>query len=240
MILDDSARTGDAAPPSDPTVTFAALAEEVYARGTFSDVFQAICETAVTAIEPVHHASFMVFKDRAFSTAAATDDIARKIDSAERELGAGPCLDAIVDEAPQVDADLSVGSAWPALARFALDRTPVRGMAGFRMVVDRRKVGALNLFSDSAGALADCLPQAIMLAAFGSVTVAAVAARQQAASLRNGLMSNREIGKAVGLLMAFHKISDDEAFELLRKASQDMNIKLAEVAREIVNHHNRA
>ena len=38
--------------------------------------------------------------------------------------------------------------------------------------------------------------------------------------------------------MAFHKISDDEAFDLLRKASQDMNIKLAEVAREVVAHHN--
>ena len=48
----------------------------------------------------------------------------------------------------------------------------------------------------------------------------------------------RDIGKAVGLLMAFHKISDTEAFDLLRKASQDMNIKLAEVAREVVAHHN--
>ena len=31
--------------------------------------------------------------------------------------------------------------------------------------------------------------------------------------------------------MAFHKITDEEAFAMLRKASQDMNIKLAEVAR---------
>jgi AmiR/NasT family two-component response regulator len=38
--------------------------------------------------------------------------------------------------------------------------------------------------------------------------------------------------------MAFHKINDTAAFDLLRKASQDMNIKLAEVAREVVGHHN--
>jgi AmiR/NasT family two-component response regulator len=63
--------------------------------------------------------------------------------------------------------------------------------------------------------------------------------RAAAASLRAGLESNREIGKAVGLMMAFHKINDEEAFQILRKASQDMNVKLIEVARQVVAHHNR-
>jgi AmiR/NasT family two-component response regulator len=56
--------------------------------------------------------------------------------------------------------------------------------------------------------------------------------------MRAGLESNREIGKAVGLLMAFHKINDEDAFGLLRKASQDLNLKVAEVARRVVAHHN--
>ncbi len=64
--------------------------------------------------------------------------------------------------------------------------------------------------------------------------------RLTAKTLRDGLQSNREIGKAVGLLMAFHQISDDAAFDMLRKASQDMNIKLAEVARQVVEHHREA
>jgi AmiR/NasT family two-component response regulator len=42
----------------------------------------------------------------------------------------------------------------------------------------------------------------------------------------------------VGLLMAFHKTTDEDAFEVLRTASQEMNIKLAEVARQVVQHHN--
>jgi hypothetical protein len=235
MMLDDSDRR---AALSDPSATFALIAERVYAHGTFTEVYQAICETAVAALGPVHHASLMICANGRFSTAAATDDVARRIDAAEREIGSGPCHDAIVDEVPQLDADLTDGSTWPALAAFVLEHTPVRGMAGFRMVVDRRKVGALNLFSDNAGELSTCLPQATMLAAFASVALAAVAGHEEAAGLRRGLLSNREIGKAVGLLMAFHKISDDEAFEMLRKASQDMNVKLAEVAREVVDHHN--
>jgi AmiR/NasT family two-component response regulator len=70
------------------------------------------------------------------------------------------------------------------------------------------------------------------------VTLVAAHEKQDAMTLRQGLESNREIGKAVGLLMAFHKITDEEAFEVLRTASQEMNIKLAEVARQVVQHHN--
>jgi AmiR/NasT family two-component response regulator len=64
--------------------------------------------------------------------------------------------------------------------------------------------------------------------------------RDTAESLRAGLRSNREIGKAMGLMMAFHKITDDEAFTMLRSASQNLNTKLVEVARQVVAHHNRA
>jgi len=80
--------------------------------------------------------------------------------------------------------------------------------------------------------------QGIILAAFASVALAAVGSQHRAESLSWGLDSNREIGKAVGLMMAFHKIPDDAAFEILRKASQDMNLKLTEVGRQVVDHHN--
>ncbi len=78
-----------------------------------------------------------------------------------------------------------------------------------------------------------------MLASFVSVALVAAQERRTAETLRSGLHSNREIGKAMGLMMAFHKITDDQAFAMLRSASQDMNIKLAEVARQVVEHHNQ-
>ena len=52
-------------------------------------------------------------------------------------------------------------------------------------------------------------------------------------TLRRGLESNREIGKAIGLLMAMNDIDDDQAFEMLSKVSQEMNIKLAQVANQV-------
>jgi AmiR/NasT family two-component response regulator len=106
--------------------------------------------------------------------------------------------------------------------------------------VDDRKAGALNLFSDRPNALTrSSVDQAAVLAAFASVALMAATHKEQARTLREGLDSNREIGKAIGLMMAFHKVGDDEAFDILRRASQEMNLKISEIAGQIVHHHNQ-
>jgi hypothetical protein len=107
---------------------------------------------------------------------------------------------------------------------------------GFRLVIDKRKGAALNLFSDTPNTFdAESAGQAAVLAAFASVAINAVAKGEDAASLRRGLLSNREIGKAVGMLMMLHDMSENEAFDLLRRHSQGLNIKLAEVARAVID-----
>ena len=69
------------------------------------------------------------------------------------------------------------------------------------------------------------------------MALAALDRGEEATTLRRGLESNREIGKAIGLLMAMHKIDDDQAFQMLSKVSQEMNIKVAEVANQVIQHH---
>lgn len=217
---------------------FRGLADLVYRAGDYAEIHQAICDAAPMFVAGCDHASLMLKQRGRFITAGASDDIAREIDQLERDLRAGPCVDAIVDETAHIAPDLAVGSAWPRLTEQVLARTPVRGMAGFRILIDDRVAGALNLFSDTPGALTErSINEAAVLAAFASVAMMAGSRQEAATTLRSGLESNREIGIAVGLLMAFHKFSDDDAFAMLRKTSQDMNIKLSEVAREIVQHH---
>ena len=218
-----------------------ALSRIIYASEDFQEVFGAIVMAAVRLVDGCDHASIMQRgRDGRYQTAVSTDDIARTIDKLEQLHQEGPCLDAIVEDAPQFEDDLSdPNTRWPALAEQVVRETPVRSAAGFRIVVGGEKIGALNLFSDRVGGInGHSIDQAIILAAFASVAVSALHDRREARTLAAGLESNREIGKAVGLLMAFHKINDTAAFDLLRKASQDMNIKLAEVAREVVGHHN--
>ena len=228
-------------PADDATAgVFRALSDIVYASDDFTEVYVAIVEAAPNLVAGCDHASLMLRDNDRFTTVAASDDVAHTIDTYERELGEGPCLDAIVDSSVYHDADLLDGSPWPRLTERVLATTPVRGMAGFRLLVGDQKSGALNLFSDTPGGLdAASVDQGIVLASFVTVALLAAHERKTATTLRDGLASNREIGKAIGLMMAFHKISDDEAFAMLRKASQDMNIKLSEVARQVVDHHNQ-
>lgn len=228
--------------PPELLTTFRTMAEIVYSGESFDSVYEAVCSSAVQLVDGCDHASLMLRRSGRVDTVAASDDIARQIDELERTLGEGPCLDAIDDNEPDqhMCADLTEGSKWPDLARLILEQTEVHGMAGFRLRQDGQRVGALNVFSDTAGALTEhSLDQAIMLTAFTSVTLAALERGEEATTLRRGLESNREIGKAVGLLMAMHDIDDDRAFEMLAKVSQEMNVKVAEVAAQVVAHHRR-
>ena len=70
----------------------------------------------------------------------------------------------------------------------------------------------------------------LMLATHGALAVALSANQQQVENLRRALVSNREIGVAMGVLMTRHQVTRDQAFGLLRMASQNTNRKLHEVA----------
>jgi len=229
--------------PTELLTAFRSMDEVVYAGESYDSVYDALCRSAVQLISGCDHASLMLRRRGRTFTVASSDSTALQVDELEKQLEQGPCLDAMDEAEPDqhLCADLTSGSQWPVLAERILEQTSVRGMAGFRLLVGDQKTGALNLFCDRPGGLdAASVDQGIVLASFVTVALLAAHERQAAGTLRAGLTSNREIGKAVGLLMAFHKITDVEAFSMLRKASQDMNIKLAEVARQVVEHHNRA
>ena len=60
-------------------------------------------------------------------------------------------------------------------------------------------------------------------------------ATNRANNLMKALQSNREIGVAMGILMQQHRFTRDEAFDVLRVASQNSNRRLAELAGEVVD-----
>lgn len=231
----DSGRTDPAT-----AEVFRELADLLYRGDDYGEVLEAAVSAAPRLVSGCDHASLMVRRGNRIRTVAASDDVAAAIDDVERGLGEGPCLDAIVMDSAYHESKLVGRSRWPRLAARVLTETSVRSMAGFRLRVSEGYTGALNLFSDTDGGLtSESVDQAMLLASFVTVALIASQERRAADTLRSGLHSNREIGKAVGLMMAFHKIGDEEAFQMLRKASQDMNLKLAEVARQVLDHHNQ-
>ncbi len=60
------------------------------------------------------------------------------------------------------------------------------------------------------------------------------AERDEAANLRLALETNRRIGAAIGVVMTVHKLTEEQAFDRLRQASQHTRRKLRDVADEVV------
>jgi hypothetical protein len=219
----------------DPASVFTSLAELVHQGSTPKEIHAAICVAATLMVPGCDHASLMICRDGACSTAAVSDPIAHKIDKLELALGTGPCLDAIDEQTAQMASDLTTGSRWPELAARVVAETPVRGAMSLRMPLDHAEVGALNLFSDTVNAFDNTsVERAVVLAAFGTVATNATAHGEDAAGLRRGLVSNRAIGKAIGMLMVLNDVSDDAAFDILRRTSQDTNVKVVDVAVDFI------
>jgi GAF domain-containing protein len=123
-------------------------------------------------------------------------------------------------------------------AAIGIARTPVRAMLAVPMFAEGRRTGALNVFADRTGAFDEgSVAQATILASFSSVAIASAGHSERAAQYEQGMATNREIGAAVGILMATHKISQAAAFDMLSGASQRLNRKLRDIAASIVRDH---
>lgn len=227
MDVTDSAQ---AAPES-----FALLARELRDGRSRQEVYQIVVEHAPVLIDGCDRAAIGVLDGSRFTSVAATDDVMRLIDRLQDELDEGPCLEASADELVHVDNDVTHHSRWPRLAEVVIAQTPVRAMLAVPLVHDGKRTGALNVFADRAGAFTDeSIGQAAILASFASVALAGAQQAELADQLAEGMATNREIGAAVGILMATHKIGQEEAFGLLSQASQRLNRKLRDIAAGIV------
>jgi hypothetical protein len=218
---------------------FTSLAKLVYHGQTYADVYEEICRLARIVIPGCDRACITTISaGEQHVLEATTDEIAAHVDDMEWEVGEGPCVDAILTQRFEWDPDITENPAWPKLAQRILDDTPVRGMIGYRLVVNDRKVGALNVFADTAGTFTqEDADMGAILVSFASVALTAAGQREEAAGLRQGMLSNREIGKALGMLMVTYDLSDEDAFQRLRQTSNRLNTRLADVAERLVADH---
>ena len=184
--------------------------------------------------------------DGHYYTPAETDPIADELDQIQYDLGEGPCVEAarIPGPAVAVSDDLSAESSWPKFARAAAERG-YHAIVATALLPDSRPpqlVGALNVYSRARFGLTELdRDVAFLLASHGSLALANVQANSvaalQAMHLRRAIESRDIIGQAKGILMNRRGVSADEAFAILRRVSQDLNVKLADLARALTERH---
>lgn len=216
---------------------FADVARQLQAERSPEEVLDRITAIAVRLVEGCDHAGVtIVRRSGAVDTPAASDDVPRRVDAVQYEAGEGPCLEAIEEHDTYLIDDLSTEDRWPRFSRRAYDEFGVRSMLSFRLFLEEDTIGALNLYSRREGAF-DEHARAVgaVLAAHAAVAIMTARERERADNLERALESSREIGIAVGILMARGRRTREDAFTALREASQHLNLKLRDVATAVAD-----
>jgi GAF domain-containing protein len=182
-------------------------------------------------------ASTTQIRDGVLVTVGSTGELARGIDARQRDLGSGPALDALAQDGPIRSNQLSSDPRWPEFGVRAAADTGVHSVLCVRIhVADDELVAGMNLYSTEPNAFTRDDEAALqLLATHGALALAAALRRQEVEHLRAALATNRTIGTAVGVLMTSELLTQDQAFGLLRIASQHSNRKVVDIAQEIVD-----
>ncbi|WP_438860696.1 ANTAR domain-containing response regulator [Amycolatopsis solani] len=214
-------------------------------------VEQALRQVASAAVVVIPHSELVsvTVRDQAgrYSTPFQTGAVAAELDRAQYEAGRGPCVDAARPDGPgyTLAQDLSGTTPWPQFAAAATRH-------GFGSVLSTALQpagepaairGALNVYSHRDGITEDDRHRALLLATHGSLALARSQAAEVAelrdAHLHRAIESRDVIGQAKGILMARQGLTAERAFEVLRRTSQDLNVKLADIATTLVDRHRR-
>ena len=216
--------------------SFKQLAMVLQTNPPLGEVLEFVLVAAVDSVPDCAAATVALVTQGRIDTAASTARWAADLNGEQIALGCGPLLTAIAEDLA-LTADLATDERWPALA--GLGRSNGRAAMGFGLRVAGEEAGALTLYSPPGGHFQ---PEAVAIGEFLAAHAAAALVRSserlvyeaQTQAWQNALASRDIIGQAKGILMGQHSISGDEAFNLLRQASQQLNLKIRDIALHVI------
>ncbi len=173
-------------------------------------------------------------RSEGISTIAATHDFAALLDGIQQRHQEGPCVSAAWDHHTVRIDDMNAEQRWPRYRSDALAETPVRSVLAFELSVGDGVLAALNFYAERPHAFDQ---ESLELGVIYSTHIAlAWSMFRRNAQFRSALASRDLIGQAKGMVMERCKVDAVRAFEMLARLSQDSNIKLVDVARQIIDH----
>ena len=199
----------------------------------FGSALREINENTVASVPGAQYAGVTIVDSGGLvSTLASTHPYPQRLDDIQREVNQGPCLSAAWNQHLIHIDDLASESRWPNYRDAALQSTPVRSIVSFQLFGDGKSIAALNLYAEPAHAFGD---ESIELGlVFAAHTTVAWNTMRRHEQFRSALASRDLIGQAKGILMERFAIDAVTAFELLRRLSQESNVKLVDVAERLV------
>ncbi|MFR0358663.1 GAF and ANTAR domain-containing protein [Streptomyces sediminimaris] len=210
----------------------ASMARDLLAQTSVDSTLGRITASAVDLVEGCDAAGILVLKDTQVRTLAPTEQMVTDSDRLQEQLGQGPCFDAARtkdgERVFRIPDFTQKQPRWPLFGPKAHE-LGIGSMMGFLLYTDDEELGALNIYSRRPGAFTEASELAgWLLASHAAVSFSSARTHSQ---LEEALSTRHTIGEAMGIIMGSHQLTEDQAFAVLRRYSQEKNIKLREVAR---------
>jgi GAF domain-containing protein len=217
--------------PEELATALARMARDLLTQETVQQTLDRIVEHAVSLVEGCEFAGILAVESGKLRTLSASHDVARESDRIQLEVEEGPCLDStlLAKRVFRID-DLTTDERWPRYGPKARE-LGIGSAMGFLLYTRDRNLGALNVYGSRPGVFVERSEQVgWLLASHAAVAFASARSDEQ---LQQAIASRQEIGEALGIVMERYKVAEPAAFALLRKHSQERNVKLRDLARQL-------
>ncbi|WP_282700714.1 GAF and ANTAR domain-containing protein [Streptomyces sp. CC219B] len=219
----------------------AQLARDLLSQDSVQETLDEIAQAAVRLVAGCDAAGILAVRKGRAVTLSSCGNLVEASDRLQGELNEGPCFDlARRSKDAQSErvfriADMTQPQAgWPRFAAAARG-LGIGSMTGVLLYTHDEDFGALNLYARRPGAFdQDIETAAWLLASHAAVALADARTIDQ---LEDAMKTRHAIGEAMGILMERHKLSEDEAFNVLRRISQQHNVKLRDIAQRVRTDH---
>jgi hypothetical protein len=232
-LVDDEERAEIASALAELAAAYTGLVQVLLDEGQAELSPQRIVDVAAGVMPGCRHAAVVVIEADQPRTLASTDAVPDHVDAVQFDAGEGPSLDVLVtDNYVRVD-DLAHDPRWPQFSSRAIQVGNVRSMINYRLYLGRHRRAALSFYSTWPHAFDDiAVAVGAIFAAYCSLSLITQQLGDQVHPQRAANV-HREIGVAMGILMATEQLTTDDALARLHTASQRLHRDLQDVARHL-------
>ena len=204
----------------------------------FLTEFTTVLAQRLSAAEATIDCAVNLLRQHKAATVASSSARAVALDETQNRLRDGPCLSAIRQHTVVRVGDVATDTRWP-------DYLPAAAAQGIGSIVgvpfdlgEEARAG-LNVYSDRAHdfdpeTIATIEHEVALASSARRLAVRLARHQENEADLQAALASRTTIDLAVGIIMGQNRCPQEEAIEILKAVSSHRNIKLRQVASDLV------
>jgi GAF domain-containing protein len=216
----------------DLAMRMADLARTAAAPRSVEDVLSDVTAAALELVPGTDTAGVLLIgKGGKWDSMGGTSDLPHLLDELQMKYNEGPCVEAALDDLIVRTEDFRTDERFPNWSPAVVELGVLSGVS-FKLYTANRTAGALNLFAFKPNAFdGESETFGTVLAAHAA---AAILASREGEELQSALSTRDRIGQAKGIIMERYNVDDIQAFDMLRKLSQDSNIRLVDIAQRVI------